>query len=85
MGMEILFYAIGFGWLLLLLRFFRKPLRLIFRLVLSSILGGIMLMLLNTFGGAWGISLAVNPVTALVAGVLGLPGIAALLFIKLWL
>lgn len=85
MGMEILFYAVGFGWLLLLLRFFRKPLRFILRIVLNSIFGGLALMLLNTFGGAWGLSLAVNPITALLAGILGLPGIAALLFIKLWL
>ncbi len=84
-GTEVLIYMVGFAFLMLLLKVFRKPFRFVLRLLISSALGGLMLMVLNTFGGTWGISLAVNPVTALIAGLLGLPGVAALLFIKLWL
>ncbi len=84
-GMDVLFYMVGFGVLLLFLRFFHKPLRIVLRLVISTLTGGLLLMLLNSLGGTVGISVAVNPVTALIAGALGLPGIAALLFIKLWL
>jgi len=85
LSVEVLIYMAGFLLLLLLLRLLRKPFRFILRILISTLLGGTGLLLLNTFGGALGISLAVNPVTALIAGVLGLPGIAALLFIKLWL
>lgn len=85
MGTEILFYVVGFLWLLLLLRFLRKPIRFIFRLCLNTFFGGVLLLLLNSFGTAAGLHLAVNPATALVTGILGLPGIAAMLFIKLWL
>jgi len=83
-GIEILFYGIGFLWLLLLLRFLQKPIRLILRLFFSTMLGGMLLLLLNTLAIA-PLQLAVNPATALITGILGLPGVAAMLFIKLWL
>ncbi|MBQ7037199.1 MAG: pro-sigmaK processing inhibitor BofA family protein [Clostridia bacterium] len=82
---EILLYLGGALGVWLALRFFRKPLWLIFRILLSSLFGGILLMLLNTFGTSVGVCLAVNPVTALLSGILGVPGVLAMLFIKLWL
>ncbi len=78
---ETLIYMASFLLLLLLLRVLRKPLRLIFRLALSSILGGGALLLLNSLG----LSLGLNPITALVAGILGLPGIGVLAFFKFFL
>ena len=84
-GAEVLVYMAGFALLLLLLRIFRKPLYLMLRLLVSSALGGLALVLVNTFGGGFGLSLGINPVTALVAGFLGLPGIGVLLLLKLWL
>ncbi len=85
MGMEVLLYIAGFGILLLFLRLFAKPLRFVLRVGVNTVLGGILLMLLNSFGSTFGLQLAVNPFTALVAGMLGLPGIFALLLSKLWL
>ena len=81
--METLIYMVGFLFLLLVLRIFRGPLRLVLRLVASSLLGGAGLILLNTFGESVGLGIAVNPFTALVAGLLGLPGIAVLLVLQL--
>ncbi len=85
MGLEIniiLAYAVGlillyvFGWILLI------PLKWIIRLIFSSILGGIMLFLLNLVGDIWGIGLAINPISAIVVGILGMPGIILLLLLK---
>jgi len=84
-GTEILIYIAGFTGLLFLLRFFGKSLRFILRVGVSTLLGGVLLTVLNTFGAAWGIGIAVNPFTAFLAGVLGLPGVATLVFIRLWL
>ena len=84
-GNEVFMYMAGVIGLFLVFRCMQKPFKLIFRLLISSALGGLMLILLNTFGAAWGLTLAVNPVTALISGMLGVPGVAALLFIKLWL
>ncbi len=78
---ETLIYMASFLLLLLLLRVLRKPLRLIFRLALSSLLGGGTLLLLNSLG----LSLGLNPITALVAGILGIPGVGVLAFFKYFL
>ena len=84
-GNEVFVYMAGAICLLFLLRFIRKPFKLLFRLLISVSLGGLLLVLLNTFGVPWGLHLAVNPVTAFLSGFLGVPGVAALLFIRLWL
>lgn len=82
---EFLLYLLGAVGIWVLLRFFGKPIRFLLRMVISSVFGGILLLLLNTFGASCGIYLAVNPVTAFLGGVLGVPGVLAMLFIKLWL
>ncbi len=78
-------YMASFLLLLLFLRIFRGPLRLVLRLAVSSLLGGIGLLLLNTFGAAAGIGIAVNPFTAIVAGLLGVPGVAVLFALQIML
>ncbi|MDK2800841.1 MAG: inhibitor of the pro-sigma processing machinery [Clostridiales bacterium] len=70
----ILLYLIG--WVLLV------PLKIIVKLVYNGILGGIALVLLNIFGGFVGIHIGVNPLTALIVGLLGIPGIALLLILQ---
>lgn len=51
-----------------------KPLRGLFRFLLSGLLGSALLLLLNSLGFAVG----VNAVTFAATGLLGLPGVAAL-------
>jgi len=71
-----------FGLLALIV--FRKPMKFILRLALSTLLGFAALFLINFLGGLIGISIAVNWINAAVVGILGLPGIALLLLIE-WL
>ncbi len=84
MGMEIsiiLAYALGLillyiiGWVLLV------PLKLLFRLLWNGILGGLMLLAINLVGGLFGLYIAINPVTALVAGFLGIPGVVLIILV----
>lgn len=78
----ILAYAFGLillyiiGWLLIV------PIRVILKLIANAIVGGIALIVLNFIGGFIGISIGVNPITALVVGVLGVPGVILLLVIQ---
>ena len=58
-GLVLLYFI---GWLLLV------PLKLILRFLFNAILGGIALWLINTAGKFIGISVAINPVTALTVG-----------------
>ena len=53
----------------------------IFKLALNVIIGVVLIVLVNTFGGAIGISIPSNIVTALIAGILGVPGVIALIVI----
>ncbi|EOD00576.1 pro-sigmaK processing inhibitor BofA family protein [Caldisalinibacter kiritimatiensis] len=85
MGLEvsvIVAYFVGIlllfiiGWLILI------PLKFIFKLIINGIIGGVVLILLNFIGGFIGIHIGVNPITALIVGVLGVPGILLILIVQ---
>lgn len=77
--------AFLFGIILILLigKLFLMPIKLIFRLVYNAIIGGIMLWVVNIVGGYFGFYLAINPITALIAGILGIPGVLLLIAFKI--
>lgn len=79
--------AFAFGLLLLYIvgRVFLMPLRLVFRLIYNGIIGGVILWLINLVGSHIGFTIAINPVTALVVGFLGLPGVVLLVLFKLFI
>ncbi|MGI5840503.1 MAG: pro-sigmaK processing inhibitor BofA family protein [bacterium] len=58
------------------------PLKLIIKLVYNGVIGGILLWLLNLVGQYFGLYIAINPITALVAGFLGIPGIVVLVILS---
>lgn len=81
-GMEagiFLAYACG----ILAICFFGKillmPLKIIGKLLLNSLLGGIILLVLNAVLENFGIILPINAITAAVAGLLGIPGIIGII------
>lgn len=62
--------------LYILCRLFIKPIKWILGLALNCAMGCGMMLLINHFGAPLGISLSLNPLTAMISGVLGLPGMA---------
>lgn len=70
--------------LIIIVRVFLSPIRVIFKLLFNTALGFAGLIAINHFGSYIGVSLGVNFINAAVIGVLGLPGLALLFFIK-WL
>lgn len=74
----ILIYIVGYG----LYKAFRKPLKWIGLLLFNGIVGGIFLLVINLIGGFFDFSLAINPVTALIVGFLGIPGIILMIIVK---
>ena len=78
----ILAYAFGLlllyivGWLLVM------PVKFLLRLLYNGIIGGIMLWILNLVGGFFNVQVAINPVTALIAGFLGIPGVLLILVLQ---
>lgn len=75
-------YAGGVLLLVLLLRLLGRPLRWVLRLAASSVAGGLMLWLFNLAVAPWGLHVGINPVSAFLVGVLGLPGLVCLGLIR---
>ena len=63
---------------LLLLRIMITPVRLGIKLLINGVCGFLCLWLLNWISGFTGVYFPINPITAAIAGFLGLPGIALL-------
>ncbi len=71
----LLLYALG--------KMLMIPLRSIFNLMVNAVIGGGVLLVINFIGGYWGFLVGVNPVTALVVGLLGVPGVILLIALRL--
>lgn len=72
-------YAAGLFFIYLLGKFLIVPLKWVGRLILSSVIGGVFILALNLVGGHWGIFLPLNLLTAVITGLLGVPGVVLLL------
>ena len=80
----LLTYAGAVLLLFLLGKIFLWPLKLILKLVVSSVIGGVILLAVNLAAGAIGLVLIpLILITALVVGVLGIPGVILLLVLFL--
>jgi len=58
-------------------RLLLAPMKIVARLVLNSLLGGLVLLVMNGIG--FGVLIPLNFITAAVAGAVGLPGVAGML------
>jgi inhibitor of the pro-sigma K processing machinery len=81
-GLIILAWIVGVLIILALGKAMLLPLKVVVRLVINGILGGIAILIINYIGGPLGFTISLNPVSALVAGILGLPGIILLVILK---
>jgi inhibitor of the pro-sigma K processing machinery len=75
-------YIIGIILLYLLGRVLTGPMKIAVRLMLNAVLGAISLLLINLVGSLFNYHIALNPVTAFIAGILGIPGIFLLVVLK---
>ncbi len=64
---------------ILVLKLLAKPIKFVFKLLINTVLGFILLWLLNFFGGGIGITLELTLLNAVIVGLLGIPGVLLLL------
>lgn len=64
-------------------RIFILPLKSILKLVFNSILGGVVIYIINLVGSSFGFHIGLNIGTAILVGMLGVPGAALLVVLKL--
>ena len=81
-GLIVLAWIIGVLIILAFGRALLLPLKVVIRLVINGVLGGIAILIINLIGSPLGFTIGLNPVSALVAGILGLPGIILLVILK---
>ncbi|NLD46543.1 MAG: pro-sigmaK processing inhibitor BofA [Clostridiaceae bacterium] len=78
----IMAFVLGIIILFFLGKFLIVPLKLLINLLYKVLFGGIVISVINLLGGFFHFNIALNPLTALLAGVLGMPGIITLIVIK---
>jgi len=77
-----LLYICGGILALVILAVLARPVRSLWRVAANTVLGAVFLLLFRYLMGPFGFHIALNPVTALVLGVLGLPGAVMLAVIS---
>ena len=75
----------GLIFLLLIMGAPVKPLRFVGQGAVKILIGAIFLFFLNAFGTSLGIYVPINIATAAISGLLGIPGVFALVAIQMWI
>ncbi len=71
----ILPILIGVAILFVVLKLFALPMKLIIKLVINGLVGGVIIFVINLIGASFGFAITLNWITALIVGILGVPGV----------
>ena len=66
-------------------KIFSVPLKALFKLIINSVLGGLLIFIINLIGVVWNFHIGLNIVTAILVGILGIPGAVLLVILKLFI
>lgn len=80
--MSIIAYTVGLVLLYICCWIFIRPLKWLFKLLMNSIVGGLILAAINFFGSFVGIHIIINPLSALITGLLGVPGVLLIIILQ---
>ena len=81
MELEMIIYAIvGLALLYLIIKLLKWPIKLL----INGIVGVILLYVANFIGEYFNFYITINPINALIAGFLGIPGVIFLVIFKLF-
>lgn len=72
-------------FLFLIGKFFIIPLKIIMKIIGNSILGGILIFIVNLIGGMFNFHIGLNIATSIITGILGIPGVILLVLLKLFI
>ena len=79
---SIMAYATGLVLIFVFCRIFIKPIKWMIKLLINGILGGLILAAVNFVGGFAGITVLINPMSALISGLLGVPGVILVIILQ---
>ena len=78
----IIIYLACICFLFLFGKIFIVPIKTVLKLMLNSIMGGILIYIINLVGGIFNFHIGLNLVTTIFTGILGIPGIILLIIMK---
>ena len=64
-------------------KIFIWPLKNIVRLIFNSVLGGILIYIINIIGSSFNFHIGLNVITSILVGLLGVPGAILLIILKI--
>ena len=77
MEISLIYIACIIG-IIIIGKIFIVPLKVILKLVFNSIIGVVLLYVINIIGATCGLHIGINLITALIVGILGIPGVILL-------
>lgn len=83
MDSNLITYLACICFLFIFGKVFIIPVTKVLKLVINSILGGITIFLINLVGTTFGFHIGLNIFTSILVGLLGVPGAACLVIVKL--
>ena len=81
---SIVGYILGILIVCVVSGIFLKPIKFVLKLILNSAVGMGIIALVNLIGSGAGIHIGLNPVTAIVVGSLGVPGVILVLLLQVF-
>ena len=82
---SIIAYIACIFFLFIFGKIFIVPIKTILRLIINSVLGGIIIFIINLIGTIWNFHIGLNLITSIFVGILGIPGAIVIIIIKLLL
>lgn len=64
-------------------KIFLFPIKKILKLVFNTLIGGVIIYIINLVGASFGFHIGLNVVTSLVVGILGIPGAILLIVLEI--
>lgn len=78
-------YLVFFGCIIAIIiiaKILSWPFKMLLKLIINIVLGGLLLLVVNIFGAGFGLHIPFNAITALTAGIFGIPGVIILIILQ---
>ena len=83
MDINVITYLACICFIFIFGRIFILPIKKVMKLVLNSILGGVIIWIINLIGASFNFHIGLNFFTSILVGILGLPGAICIIIIKI--
>lgn len=75
-------FIIGLALLFIIGSILVIPIKILIKLLINGLIGGILLFFFNIIGGIFGLTIIINPLNAIIVGFLGVPGVILILILQ---